>query len=272
MSILSTARKLETIIARTFNDAAQRVAPAGSREPLELAHAIVEAVEEEVQPAGRGTHAFPFNRLKIVALAPTRETKARLEAVFDGSPTLQERICERLRAAGCVVPDLRAKVAYTSEIGADWLHPQFHIEFARAAPGSSPPPALTSPRRRLLLDVIAGTASQSAEAAGSTRIDIGRCAEVRDHHHRLIRTNQIAFTDDGAGINDTVSRCHAHVAYHTESGEYRVHDDRSAHGTGVLRNGRTIVVAPGSRGVRLQTGDEIVLGEARLRVAITDQG
>jgi predicted component of type VI protein secretion system len=40
----------------------------------------------------------------------------------------------------------------------------------------------------------------------------------------------------------------------------------------VLRNGRTIVVAPGSRGVRLQTGDEIVLGEARLRVAITDQG
>ena len=52
------------------------------------------------------------------------------------------------------------------------------------------------------------------------------------------------------------------------SGHYRVYDDRSAHGTGVLRNGRTITVTPGSRGIRLESGDEIVLGEARLRVKI----
>ena len=213
---------------------------------------------------------FPFNHLKVVVCAPTRETRARLEAVFDGSPTLHERIAARLRAAGCETAGLSVKVAYTAESAEDWQHPQFHIEFARAAPAVRPTPPLSFAKRRLQLEVITGTASQSMEPFGAARIDIGRCAEVRDHRHRLIRTNQIAFADDESGINETVSRCHAHVMYHGESGEYRVHDDRSAHGTGVLRNGRTIAVAPGSRGVRLQTGDEIVLGEARLRVTIAD--
>jgi hypothetical protein len=48
------------------------------------------------------------------------------------------------------------------------------------------------------------------------------------------------------------------------SGEHRLHDDRSAHGTGIIRGDRTIPVPPGSRGVRLRSGDEIVIGEARL--------
>jgi pSer/pThr/pTyr-binding forkhead associated (FHA) protein len=87
----------------------------------------------------------------------------------------------------------------------------------------------------------------------------------------MIRTNHVAFADEGSGVNETVSRCHAHVEYHHSSGDYRVYDDRSAHGTGVVRHGRTILVSPGSRGVRLLTGDEIVLGEARLRVTIDDE-
>jgi hypothetical protein len=60
------------------------------------------------------------------------------------------------------------------------------------------------------------------------------------------------------------------VEYDDRSGDYRIFDDRSAHGTGVVRLGRTIAVSPGSRGVRLLPGDEIVLGEARLRVEIDD--
>ena len=49
---------------------------------------------------------------------------------------------------------------------------------------------------------------------------------------------------------------------------YRLCDDRSAHGTSVQRNGTTIAVPAGPRGVRLQSGDEIALGEARLLVQI----
>jgi predicted component of type VI protein secretion system len=75
--------------------------------------------------------------------------------------------------------------------------------------------------------------------------------------------------DGGGGANDSVSRRHAHIVYSESSREYRVHDDGSAHGTCVLRNSTTIAVPSGSRGIRLQSGDEIVLGEARVRVRIT---
>ncbi len=61
--------------------------------------------------------------------------------------------------------------------------------------------------------------------------------------------------------NRSVSRKHAHIAYSRESREYRVRDDGSARGTAVLRQGQTIRVPQGSRGIRLESGDEIVLGE-----------
>jgi hypothetical protein len=269
MNILSKARKLETVIARTFNDAAQRVAPPCSREPLELVHAILDAVEDEVQPAGRGTHVFPFNRLKITVVASSREERARLEAVFGGSPTLRDRMLDRLHAAECEATDFSTKISYVSEAATGWRHPQFHLEFGRVAQLGQPVPPVLPPKRRLELAVVSGTVEPSANSFAQTRTDIGRCVEVRDDRHRLIRTNHLAFLDNGAVVNETVSRCHAHVDYHDSSGDYRVYDDRSAHGTGVLRNGRTIVVAPGTRGVRLQSGDEIVLGDARLRVTIT---
>ena len=267
MNILAKARKLETIIARTFNDAAQRVAPPGPREPLEVLHAILDAVEDEVQPAGRGAHVFPFNRLEISVLASSREARARLEALFDEAPTLHDRILERLRAADCETADLTASVAYVFEADAGWMNPQFHVEFSRiaqVAPIEVPAP-LQPP---IGLAVVCGIADASAYSFAQPRIDLGRCAEVRDRRHRLIRTNHVAFADEGSGVNQSVSRCHAHVEYDDNGGNYRIYDDRSAHGTGVLRNGRTLAVAPGSRGVRVKSGDEIVLGEARLRVTI----
>ncbi len=268
MSILTKARNLESIIARRFNDAAQRVAPLGPREPLEIVHAILDVVEDEVQPAGRGARVFPFNQLEISVLASSREARARLEAVFEETPTLRDRIVERLRAADCEAVHLTAGVAYVSEPAVGWMNPQFHVEFARAA-HVTPVEIPTRTRRPIELAVVCGTADAATYSFVHTRVDLGRCAEVRDHRHRLIRTNHVAFADEGTGVNESVSRCHAHIDYDDNTGDYRIHDDRSAHGTGVVRNGRTIGVAPGSRGVRLQSGDEIVLGEARLRVTLT---
>jgi pSer/pThr/pTyr-binding forkhead associated (FHA) protein len=78
----------------------------------------------------------------------------------------------------------------------------------------------------------------------------------------------VVFKDGDGTVNDTVSRRHAHIDYHDATGDFRISDDRSAHGTSIVRNGTTIPVHVSSRGVRLQTGDEIVLGEARLRVKL----
>ena len=91
---------------------------------------------------------------------------------------------------------------------------------------------------------------------------------MRDSRNHLIRTNHVVFKDGAGEVNDTVSRRHAHIDYSEATGDFRIVDDRSAHGTSIVRNGTPIPVHVSSRGVRLQTDDEIVLGEARLRVRL----
>jgi pSer/pThr/pTyr-binding forkhead associated (FHA) protein len=113
-----------------------------------------------------------------------------------------------------------------------------------------------------------GTAEKSSYAFALPRVNLGRCAEVRDSLSRLVRTNHVAFVDLTGASNHSVSRRHAHIEYVEAARHYRLRDDRSAHGTSIVRNGRTVAVPAGSRGIRLESGDEIVLGEARARVRI----
>jgi len=279
MKILDTARKLEARLSRTFNDAAQGVAkrivqggaqtlaPAWALEPLEIVHAIIDSVEDEVQPAGRGSHVFPFNRIRVSVAAPSRHARARLEAVIEATPTLTDRIIDRLRVAGCDPSGVTVKVTYLSQpdVGSTQA---FHVDFGRQPAGGVGEP-MPLPPPCIELTVLAGTAETSEHSFTLARIDLGRCAEVRDSHHRLIRTNHVAFADSAGGVNDSVSRRHAHIVYSESSGEHRVYDDRSAHGTCVVRNSTTMTVPSASRGIRLQGGDQIVLGEARLGVTIT---
>jgi len=131
MDILDKARKLESTLARTLDRAAHQWVGSARREPLEVVHAIVEAVGERLEPAGRGTHVFPFNKLTLSVLAGSREAKARFAAVFEAEPTLQERITKRLHDAGCAPADLRVHARYVSRREAQWSSPDFHIEFAR---------------------------------------------------------------------------------------------------------------------------------------------
>jgi len=268
VDILGKARRLESRIARTVDRAAQHVLKPDGREPLETMHALVDAIEEEVQPAGRDTRVFPFNRIKVSVVAPTREARARFEAVFDGEPPLQQRIVERLESAGCDVSTLAVKVVYVSEAKPEWGGSEYHVDFDRVAVAAALPEPVRPAISRIRLVVVAGTAEQSQYSFAMARIDLGRCAEVRDQRRRLLRTNHVAFADTDAPPNRSVSRRHAHIRYAIDVREYRLYDDGSEQGTGELRSGRTIAVPPGSRGIRLQSGDEIVLGEARLRVAL----
>ena len=272
IDILGRARRLEARIAETVDRAAARMLPPSPREPLEIAHRIVAAVEREVQPAGRGRHLFPFNRIQVWLAAPSRQTRARFEATFAAEPTLAQRIHARLDTAGCAVPDLTIAVDYVESAGTAWMTPDFHVEFERV---EAPPSPLVEPVETLPvaappapieLEIMAGSADQPVFAFQLARIEIGRCAEVRDRRNRLVRTNQLAFSDTDHPLNQTVSRRHAHLDYQPAEAAFRIFDDGSEQGTSVARNGRTIAVPAGSRGVRLQAGDEIVLGLARVRV------
>ena len=274
MTIFEHARKLEAKLARTITEVAQRVAqpvmPPDAPPPLQIVHGIVDAVEDGVQPAGRGLHVFPFNRIKVSVVAPDRDVRARVEAIIDATPSLTDRIMERLRAAGCDPSAVTVKVAYVTQPEACWTNPTFHLDLSRQTGGPVDTP-VNPTRPTLQLRILAGSAEMNEYSLSLDRIDLGRCVEVRDDRNRLIRTNHVAFTDGAGVVNESVSRRHAHIVYSEPAAEYRVYDDRSAHGTCVLRNSTTIVVPSGARGIRLQSGDQIVLGDARVQVTIAGQ-
>ncbi len=69
MDLLAKARKLESHLARTVDRAAQQWSKSGPRGPLEVVHGILDAVDERIEPAGRGTHVFPFNKVKATIVA-----------------------------------------------------------------------------------------------------------------------------------------------------------------------------------------------------------
>ena len=267
MDIRRKLQQLEAKIGSTFDRKVGELVQARSREPLEIVHAVVEAAAREVQSSGRGRRVFPFNAITLTVAAASRDARARLEAVFDADPPLDRRVIQRLRADGCAIDTLAVTVQFVARAQKNWPQPDFTLEFIRS-PEPPPPAAPTEPPAsgRIELTVLHGAAQKRTFSLGGPRIDLGRCVEVRDSHHRLIRTNHIAFTESPDDVNRSVSRRHAHISYDPGSEQFRLHDDGSEHGTGIVRDGRTVPVPRGSRGVRLLSGDEIVLGEARLRV------
>jgi FHA domain-containing protein len=266
MDLLGKARRLESTIARRFDRAASDAVGAVTREPLEIVHLVVQAVENEIQPGGRGKRVFPFNSITLSVLAPSREGRARFEAVLAGEPPLRDRIVEHLRSKSCPIDDLTLDVAYVAKAPKDWRHPQFNLAFARVARAPTSDAGHDPAFTRIDLTVVRGTAERKHYSFAAKRIDLGRCTEVRDTRNRLIRTNHVAFVEGSGEVNQSVSRRHAHIAYEPASGRYRLRDDGSVHGTSVVRNGSAVPVPPGSLGVRLRSGDELVLGEARLRI------
>jgi len=269
MDILGKARRLEAKITARLDRAAKDFVGSGEREPrepLEIVHAILDIVEREIQPGSRGTRVFPFNRIEIAVLAPSRDARGRLEAVFGGDTPLPARIVERLRSGGCPTADLVVSIDYVARGQKTWKAREFDVAFGRVAEPIVGQPGIDSTPARIELSVSRGVAERRSYSFLAHRIDLGRCAEVRDSRNRLVRTNHVAFTEGSGEVNQSVSRQHAHIAYEPRTGQFRLHDDGSGHGTGIVRDGRTVDVPRGSRGVRLQSGDEIVLGEARLRV------
>ena len=266
MDILRKVRDLEAKISSRVDRTVGDLVQSGTREPIEIVHAIVEAAGKEVQASGRGRRVFPFNAVRVAILAPARDARARFEAVLADGPPLRTRILERLRADGCDVIDLDVALDYVARAPRTWRVPEFHLEFLRIENPQRQDPQSEPTPLRVDLTILCGVAEKRTYSFSATRIDLGRCGEVRDGRHRLVRTNHVAFVDASGEINQSVSRRHAHISHEPRSKEFRLHDDGSEHGTGIVRGGRTVPVPRGARGIRLQSSDEIVLGDARLRV------
>jgi FHA domain-containing protein len=272
MNILRKVRDLETKIATRVDRTVGDFVQSGTREPLEVVHAVIEATLREIQASGRGRRVFPYNAVTVTLLAPSRDARARCEAVLADGPPLRSRILDRLRSAGCQVTEIDVAVEYVARAQRNWDNPDFHIEFVRGA--IAEPKAVVEDAKpvRLEVTVLNGVADRRTYSFAAARIDLGRCSEVRDSRQRLIRTNHVAFAEGAGDANQSVSRRHAHISHDPGSGEFRLHDDGSEHGTGIIRSGRTVAVPRGARGVRLRSADEIVLGAARIRVRFESDG
>ncbi len=243
------------------------------REPLEVRQAVLQAIVDLAQPAGRGRRVFPYDRVDVEVLAETEEARRVLEAVLTRDGGVEAAVAQALGSAGCVLSSpMAARVLYRRRAPAGWAEGQRfsvtgHAQAGReAGPAPAPATGADAPAAtRLVLRVTKGRATRKVVDVASERVNLGRGEEVLDRDQRLVRRNHVAFVE-GEPASDSVSRAHAHVR-RAASGECRLRDDGSAHGTRIVREGRTIDVTPGNtRGVRLQPGDEIHVGRAVVRV------
>ncbi len=263
---MSLLRRIEKSLDRRLRSifAGDREQP-GAREAIELYRDALEQIAARATAGKRGDRLFPFNRIAIELRADNAERKAVLEALFDAGQ-LSGDIRSTLKEERITAPDeLTVAVHYPEEAPVEMRIVCERTEKPAAAPAgespSAPPPA------RLV--TIAGVSSAPALALDRPRINLGREEEVVDALGRAIRRNELVFPEAAHEANPSVSRAHAHIAFDAASGQWRIFDDGSSLGTSLFREGRRIEVpAHASRGVALRPGDEIYLGQARLRFEV----
>ncbi len=271
MSILDKVVKIE----KRLEKLAER--KGATPTPIEIRRAILDDVEEQVRPAGRSRRVFPYDRVTIEVLEGAGAGRAELQAVLSPDEGLTDAIRDRLKEAGCDrVGRIDVSLKVLRKTPPAWQSGAvFGVTYERTeASGKAAPPAASggaelarpaaTARPLAQIVVLEGDAAKKVYALSGDCTNVGRLSEVTDKHRRVVRRNQVVFRDVDTEANQTVSRAQAHIAF-TPPDQYRLFDDRSSYGTRILRGGRTIELPAGSpRGVKLQPGDEIHFGRARV--------
>ena len=258
MGILDKVARVEKRIEQL---AARRDVPL---QPLEIRKAVLDEIEDLAGPVGRSGRAFPFTRVLVEVVAAASQRPALSATLGEGSG-LREAVAARLRGAGCAMPrDLALQVTMVKRPDDNWETGRvFRVVCDRPSR-----PEVRAHAATAVLTILKGETARKTYGVRGERTNIGRLAEVVDRDKRAVRRNQVAFADTDNLVNQTVSRVHAHISIET-TGEFRLFDDRSTHGTRIFRGGRTIALPSGSpRGTRLQSGDEIHFGQACARFEI----
>ena len=231
--------------------------------PLDISSAVLDDLERRVQPIGGGRRVFPYSRIVVRVSQATADGPA-LQAALDG---LGGRLRTRLEELQCNVPHaLEVNAVCLTERPDEWPEGRlFSIECEREdAETTAPLPGRCHSSLRIA--VVQGAAVQEAYRFDQPAVYVGRTAEAVERAGR-IRRNDVAFLDRVDGVTETVGRAHACVRLDETTGEYHVFDEGSSNGTWVVRHGATIFVPPRDpRGVRLESGDEVRIGRALIRV------
>ena len=232
--------------------------------PLELLHAALDEVERRIQPAGRGRQIFPYNRIVVRVAQPDADPVA-IDAVFAGFVT---RLQDRLGELKCEAPaTIQASVTLVDPAGEPM--PLLSVEcLSDREPEMQPAPAAADGYPQVTLTVMKGQCAETEYAFAEPMITIGRTAEPTDALGQ-VRYNHVAFLDERDGVTETVGRAHARLQFDEASRRYYLFNEGSSNPTSIIRAGRMVRVAPRDpRGVRVQSGDQLQLGRAVLRVRI----
>lgn len=233
-----------------------------NRDLLEVHRAILDEVSSRIDTLPRGKRLFAYSWLTVRVLLPDAARRRLYEIVFSEADALAHDIRSILEEARVEIPDhFSVEVTLVDELPAATAGRGFDITY-----GEKPSSEIAPQSMSIELTVIDGESESRSYTFSRKRINLGRLADVLDANHRVIRRNDVAFADTPGLPNSTVSRTHAHLEFDDEISQFRLFDDRSSYGTTVLREGNVIPVPQGaSKGVPLLTGDEILLGQVRLR-------
>ena len=272
--IVHRARSIGESVAGVVRRAVDPPLTADAR-PLDVKRAIVEAVEQQVEPAGGGRHVLPGDAVQVQVLAEHVAQRKALEAVLRD---LRDSIRARLLEVRCSVPrQFTVDVSYVRRAPAEWETEQrlsvvvngFDPDGGRSAgPGRTLHDSPDDQPRVLGIDVVRGQAARKHFTFSESVVRIGRSLDPTDERGRP-RVNDIAFLDNDSAENRTVTRGHAVIRFDVRRREYRLFDEGSANGTRVVRRGEVIEVARRDpMGVALRSGDEVQLGKAVLKLRI----
>lgn len=230
---------------------------------LEIRRDILEDVRDQIEPKGRGRSVFPYNFVSIAIAADNEDAADRYQTALGGDDGLTGDIRELLvQAAASTPPAFTVHLTIGANPDLAQSGRPFTIEYSNKRNG---PPPISDTRQPARLTVLKGDAEETTCDIVSERVNIGRLREVVGDRDGLRRRNDIAFKDS----ETTVSREHAHIRFTASTGIYRLYDTHSQRGTCVFRGGRRLEVPRGpTRGLALQAGDEIHLGDARVRFDI----
>ena len=237
--------------------------------PLDVKRAIVEAVEQQLEPSGGGRRVLPGDSIVVKLLAEQADARRALEAVL---ADIRDTIATRLQELQCQVPRrFSVDVSYVRRPPADWGPGQrLSVTLApgtgRGASSDGVGAMATLPT--LAIEVVRGQTEQQQFTFAGPVVRIGRSSDPTVHRGRPC-LHQIAFLENDSPENRTVTRGHALIRYTAATGEYRLFDEGSANGTRVVRSGEVIDVPKRDPvGLALRSGDEVQLGKAAIRVRI----
>jgi hypothetical protein len=227
------------------------------KEALEIRREILTEIRDKIEPRGEGQYLFPYQQLFVhinAADAPQLET---FEAAFLDDGGLEMQVKELLAEAGC-----KGEVSLTVDVKeSEGEH--YVIEYRRA-PKVPEAGAATGKRPAAWIHVLKGNTEKNEYYFSKNVLYLGRLREVASRDGSVRRRNDIAFDD----AESTVSREHAHIEF--EGGKFRLFHDSGERPTRLFRDGRAVAVPAIGRGTQLRSGDEIHLGEARLRFDLSE--